>query len=166
LDWSDAWFWEMVDRGPGPDDCWLWTGRRHSEGYGVVWYGGTDQGAHRVAWTLMHGSIPPGIQIMSRCQHRICVRPEHHFPVTAAEAGRYKVEHDLVARGDRSPARRYPERRARGQRHGSAKLADEQVQEIRRRYAAGDAPITRLADEYHVGTSQIWRIVTGQSRTS
>jgi hypothetical protein len=60
----------------------------------------------------------------------------------------------------------HPARRARGERQGSAKLTDEQVAEIRARYAAGEDPITRLAAEYGVGTSQIWRIVTGQSRRS
>jgi hypothetical protein len=163
---GDAWFWELVDKGPGPDDCWLWTGRRHTAGYGRLWYGGTDAGAHRVAWMLMHGAIPPDIQIMHRCGQRACVRPEHHFAATAAAAGQYKAEHDLMARGDRSGARRYPERWARGQRHGQAKLSDAQVAEIRARYAAKEAPITRLARDYRVGTSQIWRIVTGESRST
>ena len=81
-----------------------------------------------------------------------------------AELGRYRAEQGLVASGDRSSARLYPERWARGARHGAAKLTDEQVAEIRARYAVGEAPITRLAAEYGVGTSQIWRIVTGQSR--
>jgi hypothetical protein len=157
-------FWSRVDVAPASDACWLWTGPRQSEGYGVVYWRGERRYAHRLVWTLVSGAIQPGIQIMHRCGVRVCVRPEHLFPATAAEAGRYKAEQGLMASGDRSPARLYPERRARGERQGSAKLRDEQVAAIRARYVAGEAPITRLAREYGVGTSQIWRIVTGQSR--
>jgi hypothetical protein len=117
-----------------------------------------------VAWALAKGEIEPGIQIMRRCRAPACVRVDHHFPATAAEAGRYKAEQDFVARGDRHGLSIHPERRARRERHGSAKLTDEQVREIRARYAAREAPITRLAAEYRVGTSQVWRIVTGESR--
>jgi hypothetical protein len=119
-----------------------------------------------VAWTLLHGEIEPGIQIMRRCRERACVRPDHLFPATAAEAGRYKAEQGFPARGERHGSHLHPERQARGERQGSAKLRDAQVREIRARYAAGTATITRLAREYHVGTSQIWRIVTGQNRRS
>ena len=156
--------WSRVDVALESDACWLWTGPRQSEGYGVVYWRGDRWYAHRLVWTLVSGAIQPGIQIMHRCGVRVCVRPEHLFSATAAEAGRYKAEQGLMASGDRSPARLYPERWARGERQGSARLSDEQVAAIRARYAAGEAPITRLAREYGVGTSQIWRIVTGQSR--
>ena len=157
-------FWAMVDQAPGRDACWLRTGRRHEFGYGRLHYGGAEWYAHRVAWTLVHGEIGPGIQIMRRCRAPACVRPDHLFRATAAEAGRYKADRGFAARGERHGSHLHPERQARGERHGSAKLTDQQVREIRSRYAAKEAPITRLAGEYHVGTSQIWRIVTGEGR--
>ncbi len=166
MDSEADWFWSRVDMALDSDGCWLWTGRRHEQGYGVLWYEGFNWYAHRLAWVLTHGEIEPEIQIMRRCRERACVRPEHLFIATAAEAGRYKAEQGLAASGDRSAARLHPERRARDERHGSAKLTDQQVEAIRARYAAREAPITRLAAEYGVGTSQIWRIVTGQSRRS
>jgi len=157
-------FWASVNKTPAPDGCWLWTGRRHSEGYGCLHFNGTDQGAHRVAWRLVHGEIAPHMYITHRCPERTCVRPDHLLALTTAEAGRYRAARGLVARGERHGSHLHPERQARGQRHGSAKLTDKQVEQIRMCYACGEAPITRLAKEYGVGTSQIWRIVTGQSR--
>jgi hypothetical protein len=159
------WFWSQVDRGSSADGCWRWTGALHSSGYGRFhgkaggeWY------AHRLAWVLTYGAIRPGLQIMHRCEDRLCVRPGHLFAATMAEAGRYKAAHDLFARGDRSAAHRYPERRPRGERHGAAKLTDAQAVAIRARYAAREASITRLAAEYGVSTTQVWRIVTGRNR--
>jgi len=159
-------FWEQVEKGPGPDDCWLWTGRRDVQGYGRLSFEGPWDYAHRVAWTLVNGEAECGIQLVSGCGNRACVRPAHRIPFTAAAAGRYKAEHGLVVRGERHPSHVHPERWARGERHGSAKLSDRQVAEIRARYAAGDAPVRQLAREYGVSISQIRRIVTGRNRAS
>jgi hypothetical protein len=156
----DARFWDQVEKGPGLDDCWIWTGYCDGQGYGRLLFEGTWEYAHRVGWRLVRGPLEPGIQLLARCRRRPCVRPDHRLPKTGAEAGRYKAEHDLVARGERTR----PERRVRGERHHQAKLSDAQVAEIRGRYAAGDTTIVRLGQEYGVSFSQIWRIVTGQTR--
>ena len=161
---DEARFWAKVDRGLGPDDCWLWTGSRDVQGYGRFPLRGPWDYAHRVAWMLTHGEPEPGIQLVSNGGNRACVRPDHRIPSTAAAAGRYKAEHGLVARGERHPSRVHPERWARGERHGSARLSDQQVAEIRARYAAGDAPVRQLACEHGVTISQIRRIVTGRNR--
>jgi len=156
-------FWEQVEQGPGPDDCWLWTGRRDVQGYGRLSFEGPWDYAHRVAWTLVNGEPDTGSMIMGRCGHRACVRPEHHVAITAAEAGRYKAKHGVAARGARHGARRYPERWVRGEQHPQAKLRGEQVVQMRARYAANEAPITRLAVEYGVSVGHVWRIVTRQN---
>jgi hypothetical protein len=120
--------------------------------------------AHRVAWTLVNGEIPDGVQIISHCRVRLCVRPDpdHRLPKTPAEFGQYKAEHGIAARGERTR----PERRVRGERHHQAKLSDAQVAEIRRRYAAGGTTITRLADDFGITASHVWQIVTKQIRKS
>ena len=55
--------------------------------------------------------------------------------------------------------------RARGSRHGAAKLSDVEVEEIRLLYAGGSWTIRRLAVRYAVSRSQIHRIVVYLSRT-
>ena len=81
-------FWMRVNKnGPVPErrpdlgPCWLWIGGRHTGGYG------SDGGrlAHRVAYELITGSIPIGLQLDHLCHVRLCVRPEHLEPVPARE---------------------------------------------------------------------------------
>lgn len=65
--------------------CWLWTGAIAPNGYGKVWFNGRQVGAHRVAYMLFVGSIPPGKQLDHLCRVRHCVNPSHLEPVTQRE---------------------------------------------------------------------------------
>ena len=62
----------FVERG-GPDDCWLWIGRTYESGYGKV----HGQPAHRVVYSAMGGTIPPGHELHHTCERRSCVNPRH-----------------------------------------------------------------------------------------
>lgn len=67
-------FWGKVKKGPG---CWLWQASRDESGYGQVFAEGKTHKAHRLAWLLEHGNIPPGARITQRCGNRDCCRPDH-----------------------------------------------------------------------------------------
>jgi len=82
-------FWSKVDRS-APEGCWLWLGQRNAWGYGHfrrTLAPGVHQTlkAHRFAYVLAIGPIPPGLTLDHLCGHPACVRPEHLEPVTAAE---------------------------------------------------------------------------------
>lgn len=62
--------------------CWVWTGTRHSAGYGK--FDGRRL-AHRVIYELEVGPIPSGMQIDHLCRNRLCVNPEHMEVVTQRE---------------------------------------------------------------------------------
>jgi hypothetical protein len=70
-----------------PGGCWLWTGRCDSNGYGRFAIGskiaGTFRSAssHRVAYELLVGPIPEGLQIDHLCRQKACVNPGHMEPV-------------------------------------------------------------------------------------
>lgn len=81
--------WSRVDKGDGTG-CWNFTGGKIGGGYGFIQHY-TDEGttyrsvAHRVAYELLVGPIPPGLQLDHLCRNRACVRPDHLEPVTCRE---------------------------------------------------------------------------------
>ena len=60
--------------------CWLWTGRTH-DGYGR-YSGGSS---HRIAYELLVGPIPDGLELDHLCRVTQCVNPDHLEPVTREE---------------------------------------------------------------------------------
>ena len=65
--------------------CWLWTGPRSGAGYIRIMADGRQQQAHRVAYKLWVGPIPPGLTIDHLCRVRWCMNPAHMEPVTQGE---------------------------------------------------------------------------------
>lgn len=77
----DVRFWRHVAHGEGLD-CWPWSGYRNDDGYGQVRVDGKVRGAHRVAWEILRGEIPDGLELDHLCRNRACVNPWHLDPVT------------------------------------------------------------------------------------
>ncbi len=76
-------FWSKVNK---TESCWLWTASINPEGYGKFWVAGKGRlRAHRVAYELVVGPIPEGLQIDHLCRVRHCVNPSHLEPVTHRE---------------------------------------------------------------------------------
>lgn len=68
-------FWSRkVQKGNG---CWSWTAGKNRDGYGTFHIGRKTLGAHRVAYELTYGPIPPGMLVDHTCHNRMCVNPEH-----------------------------------------------------------------------------------------
>lgn len=78
-------FWNKVDRSGGLFSCWLWTAATNRHGYGMIRVNGQLLRAPRVAYELLVGPIPPGLQIDHLCRVRACVNPSHLEPVTQKE---------------------------------------------------------------------------------
>lgn len=63
--------------------CVNWVGHINTDGYGTLCSKGRRARAHRVAYELARGPIPPGLVIDHLCRNRACCNPEHLEPVTS-----------------------------------------------------------------------------------
>jgi hypothetical protein len=68
-----------ISKKPGPlgDDCWLWAGSLHSQGYGQFSWNGRVRLAHRAFYQTFRGPIPAGLQVQHKCDLKSCCNPNH-----------------------------------------------------------------------------------------
>lgn len=73
----EEFFWAKVDDSGGPEVCWPWLGcinKGRQAKFTTVHLPG-EQIASRVAWILVFGPIPPGLQVHHHCDDPSCVNP-------------------------------------------------------------------------------------------
>ena len=78
--WQDR-FWEKVMPEPN-SGCWIFIG---AWVYGYGWFGVSAseiRTAHIVAWRLLRGPVPEGLELDHLCRNRACCNPAHLEPVT------------------------------------------------------------------------------------
>jgi predicted DNA-binding protein (UPF0251 family) len=160
LDFAER-FWAKVSKVETPQGCWIWTGSFFNDGYGQFWTPKNARHAHRIAWELTYGPIPPGLHVCHSCDNKRCVRPSHLFLGTPADNSFDMVRKGRQSRGDRHYARLHPECLRRGQQHGMAKLTDAGVRTIREEWLLG-VPQRTLARRFGVSQRAVWNILRGR----
>lgn len=75
-------FWAKVNRADG---CWEWTAAIGNDGYGRFFLNGRTVRSHRLAYELLRGAIPNGLQLDHLCRVRSCCNPDHLEPVSNRE---------------------------------------------------------------------------------
>jgi hypothetical protein len=71
---------------PEPNSgCWIWTHALNGQGYGQVTFHKKHMDAHRLAWNLFKGIIPPGFFVCHKCNLKSCVNPFHLYLGTNSE---------------------------------------------------------------------------------
>jgi hypothetical protein len=118
-------FWAKVDQS---GDCWLWKCKRTASG-GQFRVNGKRPVAHRIAWEVTRGAIPPRYAVRRTCGNLLCVRPEHLQLASGAECA------------------------------WRAKLTPSQVAAIRQRYSTGTISQRGLAREFGVSPQSINRLL-------
>lgn len=133
------------------DDCWVWKGGLHKDGYGHLSYCGKYWLSHRLSYQTFVGKIPSGMNILHKCDNPPCCNPKHLFVGTQKDN-----VHDMEKKGranhpsgENHGSKTKPESRPRGERAGLAKLTDNLVLEIREKHASGGT-FRGLARQYGV----------------
>jgi HNH endonuclease/Helix-turn-helix domain len=142
---AEAHFWAKVNK---TDGCWLWTGAKHTDGYGIVIRSRKNWLAHRYAFTLTYGPIPDGLVVCHACDVRPCVRPDHLALGTQID--------NMTDMAQKGRARMVREQR--GEANKGARLTDDRVREIRALYAQGRT-LDDLGRRYSVNPATIWHVV-------
>jgi hypothetical protein len=137
----------------GASECWYWTGHIDDLGYGTnaARHLGEVK-AHRFAYRLFKGEIPPGQIVMHSCDVRSCVNAAHLSLGTQQEN---------IADMNRKGRGKPPSPRS-GEANPRSKLTYAAVGEIRALVASGAAQI-ELAHRYQVSPMTISRAVRGES---
>ena len=165
--------------------CLLWNGSLRRGGYGVMITGSRSDGSrqsklvHRVAWEVVNGSIPDGLDVLHRCDVPNCIKvfacsycirsrdacsvcEGHLFLGTHRDNNLDRHLKGRTASGNVSGRRRKPENfvtnRPRGDSHGNRKLDGLDVLEIRRRAASGESRAS-LQAAFDMSKTQIARII-------
>ena len=131
-----------------PSGCLEWQGCTNLKGYGQVRCNGTMQGTHRVAWIIVNGPIPDGLDVLHKCDNRTCCDVDHLFLGTDLDNN-----HDMIFKGRAV--------HVHGEQHGHAKLTETDVLEIRRIYVCGSHEFgqSALARRFDVDHAHIGRII-------
>lgn len=134
-------------------ECLIWTGPVINSGRGSIARNRRKYLVYRFAYMLICGPIPDGLQVLHSCDNPLCVNPKHLFSGTQADNMQ-----DMVRKGRASWQTR-PETRARGIRHGMAKLNETQVREIRSLAAAARMSRYEIAAQFHVSYPTVTKII-------
>lgn len=136
-------FWEKVNK--IPDGCWEWVGSLCGrDGRGKIYVNRTKGRVyvHRLSYEMHFGEIPSDVEVCHTCDNPKCVNPDHLFLGSHSENMK-----DAYRKGRKSN---------HGEKNPKAKITEEIVREIRRRYLSDGG--VALAKEFGLERTAPWRI--------
>lgn len=156
-------FWSKVDRSGDAASCWIWTASVFKKtGYGQFRFQHAPTTAHRVAYFLVHGHLPPNDGCHA-CDNRRCVNPSHIFAGTRLDNMQDARRKGRMSCGRQHGAATLPENRARGEKNGQSRLKEGDVLLARQLLGEGQSmrSIGRLLGVSHriigrISRKEIW----------
>lgn len=154
-----------MDKSPGlgpHGDCWEWMAARYGNRtsvlgkfYGGFRFRGAAWLAHRVSYTITHGEIPEGKDVLHTCDNPPCVRPDHLVVGTHLDNMR-----DSIRKGRHKPP---PVSHKVGSDKANAKLNESQVYEMRRLSAEQGMSRKMLGKIYNIHPTNVGVILRRQT---
>lgn len=133
---------ELLEYTTYQDDCMLWKGGKHRQGYAMIRKDGKMRTVHSIIAEMKYGYTPDkysGQRVTRTCDNLHCINPDHIIISNTADIER----------------KRYHCK--------SRKITQEQAREIRKRYAEGGWGIgKKLAKEYGVTSNTIYATVANK----
>jgi HNH endonuclease len=165
---------EMEHRFVQKGEHWHWTGPK--DGYGLIgnkW----SKPAHREFYKHYVGPIATGEQVQHICNIPNCIRPDHLKTGVPKKNSEYMVECGRAAFGNRNGSYTHPEKRprgithgrsvspektARGEKNGSAKLKADDIPIIFGLYSDGVGK-KEIGKRFGVSDVAIHYVLTGKN---
>lgn len=140
-------FFSKVEQGENEDDCWKWLGSKKKAGYGEFGFRNKKILAHRFSYEYHNNcQIKNGIFILHSCDNPECTNPKHLREGTAKENNK-----DMMLRNRQN--------NVKGEECHLSKLTEQQVIEIRSRYANEETSNRKLAKDYNVSAFAVSSII-------
>ena len=140
-------FWAYVDI-KNLDECWEWTGTKTAANYGLIYWNGKLEYAHRLSLEMDGRPVPSRWHACHTCDNPPCVNPSHLFAGTPKENVM-----DKVSKG----------RHTYGETHPNAKLSNTEVKNIRKLASEGMFQ-SDIAHTYGLNESYVSELVAGLKR--
>lgn len=160
-----------IDQSAGLAECWPWTGAIGGKGNhrrGVAYLLGQYMNASRASWIIWHRRYPKNL-VLHCCpggSNSNCCNPFHLYDGTFRQNIEDARREGHLGRGggygDKNGSHTHPERVARGEHHGRAKLLDVEVIAIKQMYASGGYLQKELAALYHISKNHCGQIIRGE----
>lgn len=128
--------------------CWIWKKLKAGD-YGKVRWNSKTISAHRASYIVFKGEIPGGLWVCHSCDNPLCVNPDHLFLGTPKENTKDAREKGRINH--------------KGIHNWSAKLTNEQVNEIRKLRESGFT-YNRLSKIFNCSIVHIWKIIKKKVR--
>ena len=97
--------------------CWMWTGGKLPNGYGIYSIGRFPRLAHRMSYELAYGKVPGNLLVCHHCDVKLCVNPEHLFLGTYIDNMQDAVSKGRMPTGNKWVTAHPPESIPRGDNH-------------------------------------------------
>lgn len=136
-------FWSKISV-KSDTECWEWQGKLSP--YGKFRIGKKMLYSHRVTWEIVNGTIPQEMHVLHSCDNPACCNPNHLFLGSHLDNMRDKVTKNR-------------QHIPKGEMNGFHKLSNQQIEDIRLRYAMRDILQKELAQQYGVSRQHISAII-------